>query len=214
MPKVKKPRKRTKAETDTTSPVKVLKRRKKPTPTALEAGEDPKPKKPRKSRAKKTVITAEIVAENEDNDTLETSAPLPLTAKVIDHADRVLTPPPTLPPKELSEREADIDLPGVKGTATVQVSEKALEEQIHAAILRQSTDAANSTRDHVRDPTWHEKILMYDPIILEDLTAWLNTEGLNKVNEDREVSTLNVRAWCESKGVCCLWKGGLARSEG
>ncbi|TQB68722.1 5'-flap endonuclease [Monascus purpureus] len=36
-------------------------------------------------------------------------------------------------------------------------------------------------------PTWHEKILMYDPIILEDFAAWLNTEGLGRIKEDREV---------------------------
>jgi hypothetical protein len=55
-------------------------------------------------------------------------------------------------------------------------------------------------------PTWHEKILMYDPIILEDFTAWLNVEGLGLVGDDREVGTASVREWCESKGVCCCWK--------
>lgn len=55
-------------------------------------------------------------------------------------------------------------------------------------------------------PTWHEKILMYDPIILEDLTTWLNVEGLGLVGEDREVGTAIVREWCEGKGICCCWK--------
>lgn len=55
-------------------------------------------------------------------------------------------------------------------------------------------------------PTWHEKILMYDPVILEDLTTWLNVEGLGLVGEDREVGTATVREWCESKGICCCWK--------
>ncbi|KAL1858682.1 5'-flap endonuclease [Paecilomyces lecythidis] len=55
-------------------------------------------------------------------------------------------------------------------------------------------------------PTWHEKILMYDPIVLEDLATWLNTEGLNLVGEDREVSPSLVRKWCESHGICCCWK--------
>lgn len=55
-------------------------------------------------------------------------------------------------------------------------------------------------------PTWHEKILMYDPVILEDLTAWLNVEGLGLVGEDREVGTATVREWCEGKGICCCWK--------
>lgn len=29
-----------------------------------------------------------------------------------------------------------------------------------------------------KSPSWHEKILLYDPIVLEDFTAWLNTQGL------------------------------------
>ncbi|EKV07831.1 Structure-specific endonuclease subunit slx4 [Penicillium digitatum] len=59
-------------------------------------------------------------------------------------------------------------------------------------------------------PTWHEKILMYDPIILEDFTAWLNVEGLGLVGEDREVGTAFVREWCESKGICCCWKKNVS----
>ncbi|KAJ5163277.1 uncharacterized protein N7500_005107 [Penicillium coprophilum] len=59
-------------------------------------------------------------------------------------------------------------------------------------------------------PTWHEKILMYDPIILEDFTAWLNVEGLGLVGEDREVGTASVREWCESKGICCCWKSNAS----
>lgn len=31
--------------------------------------------------------------------------------------------------------------------------------------------------DH-KNPTRHERILLYDPIVLEDLTAWLNAHGL------------------------------------
>ena len=58
----------------------------------------------------------------------------------------------------------------------------------------------------IKQPTWYEKILMYDPILLDDLTVWLNIEGLNRVGEDREVDRLTVREWCESKGVCCTWR--------
>ncbi|EEP76906.1 predicted protein [Uncinocarpus reesii 1704] len=58
----------------------------------------------------------------------------------------------------------------------------------------------------VKRPTWLEKILMYDPIVLDDLTVWLNTEGLDQIGEDSEVSGTTVREWCESKGICCTWK--------
>ena len=57
--------------------------------------------------------------------------------------------------------------------------------------------------------TFHQKMLMYEPIVLEDLTAWLNTEGLNRIGEDGEVSTEQVKAWCEARSVCCLWRENL-----
>lgn len=64
----------------------------------------------------------------------------------------------------------------------------------------------NVTRNGFRQLTWHEKMLIYDPIPLEDLTMWLNSQGLDFVGEDQEVSPNHVRKWCESKGVCCFYK--------
>jgi len=58
-------------------------------------------------------------------------------------------------------------------------------------------------------PSWHEKILMYDTIILEDLAAWLNAGQLDKVGCDCEVSPFDVKRWCESKSVCCVWRVNL-----
>jgi Slx4 endonuclease len=58
-------------------------------------------------------------------------------------------------------------------------------------------------------PNFHQKILMYDPIVIEDLAAWLNTKGLGDIGVDTEVGTAEVRAWCERNSVCCLWKEGL-----
>lgn len=54
--------------------------------------------------------------------------------------------------------------------------------------------------------TWHEKILLYEPIILEDFTTWLNTEGFASACEDREVGVALVRTWCESQGICCTFR--------
>ena len=61
----------------------------------------------------------------------------------------------------------------------------------------------------IKNPTWHEKILMYDPVVLEDMAAWLNTEGLARVGFDDEVHAVDVRAWCESRSICCIWKANL-----
>lgn len=75
--------------------------------------------------------------------------------------------------------------------------------QITKAVRVQPQLLTSGSRNR---PTWHEKILMYDPIVLEDFTSWLNVEGLGLVGEDREVGTAAVRDWCEGKGICCCWK--------
>ncbi|KAJ5130986.1 uncharacterized protein N7515_007025 [Penicillium bovifimosum] len=88
-----------------------------------------------------------------------------------------------------------------------EISLAEISAQITQAIRVQPRLAPlSSSRGSRSRPTWHEKILMYDPIVLEDLTAWLNIEGLGLVGEDREVWPGLVREWCESKGICCCWK--------
>ncbi|KAL3492634.1 hypothetical protein BJX62DRAFT_104743 [Aspergillus germanicus] len=72
---------------------------------------------------------------------------------------------------------------------------------ITKAVRAQPRNGHSATR-----PSWHEKMLMYDPIYLEDFTAWLNAEGLNLVHEDRELGAGLVRRWCESNGICCCYK--------
>ncbi|GLB05277.1 5'-flap endonuclease [Aspergillus tubingensis] len=84
-----------------------------------------------------------------------------------------------------------------------------LTEQITKAVRAQSatrTASSHTQNTHTKKQTWHEKILMYDPIPLEEFTTWLNTEGLGLVNEDREVGAGFVRRWCESKGVVCCYR--------
>lgn len=79
-----------------------------------------------------------------------------------------------------------------------------LATQITKAV-RAQPNMSSSVGSH-KSPSWHEKILMYDPIVLEDFTTWLNTEGLGFVSEDREVGAALVREWCESNGICCCYK--------
>ncbi|OJI82204.1 hypothetical protein ASPTUDRAFT_192475 [Aspergillus tubingensis CBS 134.48] len=85
-----------------------------------------------------------------------------------------------------------------------------LTDQITKAVRAQSATRTASSHiqntPHTKKQTWHEKILMYDPIPLEEFTTWLNTEGLGLVNEDREVGAGFVRRWCESKGVVCCYR--------
>lgn len=90
----------------------------------------------------------------------------------------------------------------------------------------------------IKTPSWHEKILLYDPIVLEDLTAWLNEQGLRTEVERLKVKTKTrgrkkkdappevdewetirdelkpwmVQKWCEDNSICCLWKEGDRKS--
>ena len=58
--------------------------------------------------------------------------------------------------------------------------------------------------DAQRLNSFHLKILMYDPIVLEDLTVWLNDGGLKSVGCDLQVTLTDLRHWCNEHGVCCL----------
>lgn len=87
------------------------------------------------------------------------------------------------------------------------------------------------SNDAASGPSWHEKILLYDPIVLEDLTAWLNVQGLRIIvsrhvptekgrkkkkagellmqMQNEELKAWMVQKWCEEKSICCLWREGL-----
>lgn len=108
---------------------------------------------------------------------------------------------------------------------------------IQNKLFPQITAAVKSTppSNDMNQPTWHEKILIYDPIVLEDFTAWLNGQNLRvemqrlkpkakakgrkkkgEVSEEPEYETVSeelkswmVQKWCEEKSICCLWKEGL-----
>ncbi|CRK44047.1 hypothetical protein BN1723_016314 [Verticillium longisporum] len=78
--------------------------------------------------------------------------------------------------------------------------------------ITKAVKAAPPTQDP-NEPSWHEKMLMYDPVILEDLAAWLNSGQLSEAGHDGEVSAFEVKQWCESKSVCCLWRVNLSGKE-
>lgn len=141
------------------------------------------------SRARKLQKKAEALDEISDSDT----APAPSPPRR--HPSQIGTPPL---PLQLSS-SASVDTRELSPTA----SQIRLFKYITTAVKSAppSTDSSN--------PSWHEKILLYDPIILEDLTVWLNTGALEKAGWDGEVDPKEVKKWCESKSICCLWKENL-----
>lgn len=144
-------------------------------------------------------------------------------------AATVEAPPPkpsasARPPVEI--KDSDLDSDGVEeqltspdqlfspGPAEVSISDDTevslnlgpsdVQSTLFSLITKVVTSAPRTTDPS--NPSWYEKMLMYDPIILEDLTAWLNSGQLTKVGHDSEVAPADVKKWCESRSFCCLWR--------
>lgn len=94
---------------------------------------------------------------------------------------------------------------------SLNLSPTAQQSALFSRITEAVTSAPRTTDPE--HPSWHEKMLMYDPIILEDLTAWLNSGQLTRVGYDGEVAPVDVKKWCESRSVCCLWRVNLHGKE-
>jgi len=82
------------------------------------------------------------------------------------------------------------------------------------------TDVVKSVpRGPIGHPSWWEKMLMYDPIVIEDFTEWLKEQGVgvpkykgDEREKDGELKGWMVQRWCDEKSVCCQWRdGGFAR---
>ncbi|KAL2022054.1 hypothetical protein VTK56DRAFT_6098 [Thermocarpiscus australiensis] len=105
-----------------------------------------------------------------------------------------------------------MDLSVTEDTETSLMASPTSQQVALFRYITQAVVSAPRTTDPT-NPSWHEKMLMYDPIILEDLTAWLNSGQLDRVGYDGEVSPGDVKRWCESKSVCCLWRVNLNGNE-
>ena len=242
IPKVKKPRAKRKSDSGETPTAKEPKKRRKA--AAKEDDSTKKEKKLPRKRATKKVLSEEKVMDVDDIDVSSIGAPMEkhrvsvkptinLNEKVPGSrlSERPATPPPTMPQLDFSSSPAfdNIRLVGAKATSELalpnvpdsvltpkQTPSPDIAAQIYAAIhySPKIRTKDQDSRNHQTSPTWREKILMYDPIVLEELTVWLNTEGFAAIGEDREVSPLEVRSWCEQNGVCCYGVGGGWRGRG
>ncbi|KAG9582887.1 hypothetical protein KCU77_g9706, partial [Aureobasidium melanogenum] len=105
----------------------------------------------------------------------------------IDIATHAPSPPrrtPTSPPKATLEfdRPPPPPLPAIAASTARCSAKQILAEWpgIAPTLFPKITRTVRSippSQDH-KNPTWHEKILLYDPIVLEDLTLWLNAQGV------------------------------------
>lgn len=148
------------------------------------------------SKGKKTALNAivEIPDSASENETDPASSPLSTPERVFSQSP---------PPLDLSLGE-DVEM-------SLSISPTDQEKALFAHVTQAITTAPRTTDPH--NPSWHEKILLYDPIILEDLSAWLNSGQLTRVGCDEEVDPNQLKKWCESKSICCLKKISLRGKE-
>ncbi|RGP64614.1 structure-specific endonuclease subunit slx4 [Fusarium longipes] len=111
-----------------------------------------------------------------------------------------------------SPAQLDMSITTNEGAESVLAVTQTEEE---VAVFEHITNAVKSaprTTDP-QAPSWNEKILLYEPIILEDFATWLNTGELSRVGYDGEVNPNDVKKWCESKSVCCVARVSLRGKE-
>ncbi|KXX80648.1 Structure-specific endonuclease subunit SLX4 [Madurella mycetomatis] len=121
---------------------------------------------------------------------------------------------PESPPdqQDVFSSPPQMDLSVTEDTEMSLVASPTSQQVVLFRYITRAVISAPPSKDPM-DPSWHEKMLMYDPIILEDLAAWLNSGQLDRVGYDGEVSPGDVKKWCESKSVCCLWRVNLNGKE-
>ncbi|KAF4124988.1 endonuclease regulatory subunit [Geosmithia morbida] len=114
-------------------------------------------------------------------------------------------------PSQGIDLSVTVDDDAEKSLAAADMNDDQKEAVLFDKVTRAVTTAPRSTDP--ANPSWYEKILMYDPIVLEDITGWLNAGQLSRVGYDWEISPGEVKRWCESRSVCCLWRVNLRGKE-
>ncbi|KAL2145788.1 hypothetical protein VTI28DRAFT_6287 [Corynascus sepedonium] len=227
------PRKNSNVETSALAPAQG--RRRKLAATSDTQNPESQVEKPARGRTKKDATTLPRKRTSKAKPTAspkqvkspsKRSTPVPSTPhrryspkEVLEIPDSDLDDPFASTPESSPEKQLDLfssppamDLSVTEDTeASLVASPTSQQVSLFQYITKAIVNAPRATDP--ADPSWHEKMLMYDPIILEDLTAWLNAGQLDKVGYDGEVSPGDVKKWCESKSVCCLWRVNLRGQE-
>ncbi|KAJ1330907.1 DNA replication [Microdochium nivale] len=159
----------------------------------------PRSKSPAKTtRARKTQPKKPVPIEIPDSDDIleEQLSAAPSTPRDASSPEQVFSPMSPILLDMSTTDEADLSLALSPPTDNEEVLFTHITDIVKSAP--RSTDPS--------EPSWHERMLLYDPIVLEDFAAWLNSGELTKVGYDAEVSPTDVKKWCESKSIICLWK--------
>jgi hypothetical protein len=128
------------------------------------------------------------------------------------------------PTRKKTQKQASAD-PALHRIPSSHLEWVHLKSSVFAAITSHIR-ALPPTTDPSR-PSWHERMLMFDPVVLEELTAYLNAQTRirawkratkaqakksgGEMGEgetlaiEKELEAWMVREWCESLSVCCVF---------
>ncbi|KAI0409820.1 hypothetical protein F4802DRAFT_2804 [Xylaria palmicola] len=159
-----------------------------PAPTTEPSAAAPSPKRPR-GRPRKSSATSVEIPDSESGTPSPVSSP-----------DPVFSSPP---PLDLTTSD--------EGDLSLTLSPTDQQTELFKHITKAVTSAPRS--QDPSKPSWYEKMLLYDPIILEEFASWLNRGELTRVGYDGEVSPPDAKKWCESRSVICLWRHNIRGKE-
>lgn len=120
-------------------------------------------------------------------------------------------PPPKAVPQSSDETVGFIDL-SAEPSSPKKCAPKARTRKTSALPPSPKSAVFTSTELHCRISkvvresgrngskfSFYHSMLMYDPIILEDMALWLNS-----MLHPETIDVEDVKAWCEANGVCCV----------
>lgn len=116
---------------------------------------------------------------------------------------------PTKPPSPKSPATSTAKPKATRAKATKATKPTTEEEARAQATLFKLVTKAITTAPPTKDPkhpSWYEKILLYDPIVLEDLAGWLNRResglrDLVKAAEEEEARSKTTGGVADGRGV-------------
>ncbi|RYP71628.1 hypothetical protein DL769_004668 [Monosporascus sp. CRB-8-3] len=171
--------------------------------TAPSKSKEGSPKKPR-GRPKQPARKVVEIADSDSDPENEVLSPSPSPASSAERS--IFSSPPPLDLDLSATEETDASLTLTPNTTDAQ------QATLFTLITRAVTTAPRSSSHE--EPSWHERMLLYDPVVLEDLAAWLNAGQLARVGWDGpDVVPADVKRWCEARSVVCLWRVNVRGKE-
>ncbi|PSN64976.1 hypothetical protein BS50DRAFT_611200 [Corynespora cassiicola Philippines] len=129
----------------------------------------------------------EEILDSEDDEALSPTPPR--TRKLQDSPPLQFSPSAT---RATMQPTKGLDEPVVVSkTATSQLQWENIKSKVYAAITSHVRHIPPTT--NLKSPSWHEKILMYDPIVLEDFTSYLNAS--TAICTYKKATQKQIKAW-------------------